>query len=762
MVSAMTRKRHSLIVKIIASVGVVMLISCAMWALFYDRQYKAKMMSDMVSDCDRLSEAILLGTHYAMMFNARDDINQIITNMGRLKGLAHVRIYNKKGRIKFSNIQPEVGRQTGIKTEACHICHHSEPPLEHLDIDSRKRMIHHDNKPHQLGVISPIYNEPGCSTADCHAHPPDKKILGALDVVISLEETQVQLQSFHRWLGLLAALLFTATSAIIVLILLRFFIVPVRRIIHGTRRIGQGCYKDLADFKTGDEMGQLAEAIHSMGLEIGEKQEALNRQKNEYQRLFELVPCIISVQDRNYKLLSYNREFSKRFDPLPGDTCYAAYKDRTSKCEFCPVEKTFLDGKPHYSEETGINKDGTRTHWIVKTAPMTNPQGEIIAAMELSLDITHRKILEDRLLQSEKRYHAIFNNIPNPVFLLDADSLEILDCNNSVGTVYGYRRDEVTGTCFVDFFLEEERETYARQIHRHDEIERVRHRHRSGETFFVHIRVTPSDDLGRKVLLATTTDITQRLEGELQLVQAGKMATLGEMATGVAHELNQPLAVIKTASNFFIRKTSRSEAIDREILETMAREIDQHVDRAAGIINHLRQFGRKSDIDLQPVEINTVLRKAFDMFGQQLKLKEIDVAWKLHPDLPAIMGEQGRLEQVFINLLINARDAIEEKWQAAGRPLDEPKRITLKTYRSDDSVKVDICDSGKGIPPSIQGKIFEPFFTTKKVGDGTGIGLSISYGIIKDLKGSIQVMSKEGRGTCFKISFPQGRPHEAL
>jgi PAS domain-containing protein len=118
--------------------------------------------------------------------------------------------------------------------------------------------------------------------------------------------------------------------------------------------------------------------VDYVGREIGEKQQALNLQKDEYQRLFELVPCIISVQDRNYRLISYNREFSKRFAPQPGDFCYTAYKGRTEKCKRCPVEKTFQDGRPHYSEETGINKDDTLTHWIVKTAAMKDESGDII------------------------------------------------------------------------------------------------------------------------------------------------------------------------------------------------------------------------------------------------------------------------------------------------------------------------------------------------------------------------------------------------
>lgn len=754
----LTKKRHSLVLKIIVSVGVILLLSFSTLAFFHSRQYKKKVMADILADCDRLSEAILLGTHYAMMFNARDDINQIINNMGRLKGLEHIRIYNKDGQIKYSNLQAEVGRRTGIKTEACDICHRTDPPLERLSLNARERIFKSADDTRLMGVITPIYNEPGCSSNACHAHPEGKIILGALDVVLSLSETDAQLQRFQNWIALFAVIVLAVTSTAIFFILLHFYITPIRRMIAGTKLIAHGEYNALDNFNKDDEIGHLAAAIHRMGQDIGSKEQALKRQKDEYQHLFELVPCIISVQDRNYKLIGYNREFSKRFAPAPGDYCYSAYKGLSQKCENCPVEKTFEDGLPHYSEETGVNKDGTMTHWIVKTAPMKNEAGEIIGAMEVSLDITHRKQLEVELEQSEKKYYAIFNNIPNAVFVLDAQSFEILDCNDIIGRVYGYSKEEVVGRSYLDFFPPEERDMYVEKLKASQDIEQARQLDKRGGSMFVHIRLSPSQYPGRDVLLVSTSDITDRLEAELKLIQAGKMATLGEMATGIAHELNQPLSVIKTASNYFIKKTRKNEPIDPQILNTMATEIDGHVDRAANIINHLREFGRKSDLTLEKVQMNKIILNAFDLFGQQLKLKEINVIWNLEESLPEIMAEVGRLEQVFINLMLNARDAIEEKIRkrkAAREKDDFRKEIVLATYSLEDAIIAEVRDTGVGIPAGNQNKIFEPFFTTKKVGDGTGIGLPISYGIVKDFGGTIQLESTKGQGACFRLSFPR-------
>jgi histidine kinase len=502
-----------------------------------------------------------------------------------------------------------------------------------------------------------------------------------------------------------------------------------------------------------DQLGRLSKTIDPMGERIKEEQSELKKQRDEYQSLFELVPCIITVQDKNYKLQWYNQEFSEKFNPMPDDYCYHAYKGRTKKCTICPVERTFEDGKPHSSEETGVNKDGTPTHWIVKTAPIKNERGEIIAAIEMNVDVTHRKSLEDELKKSEEKYYAIFNNIPNPVFVLEIDSLEILDCNDSMNAVYGYTKDEIKKKSFLMFFKEEEKEEHASLIRTTPFINRARHITKLGKTLFVDIRVSPSEYTGKKVLLVTTSDITQQHETEQQLIQASKMATLGEMATGVAHELNQPLTVIKTASGFFMKKINKKEEIKDDILLTMASEIDSHVDRAAKIIDHMRQFGRKSDMKLKKVQVNDTLERALDILGQQLKIREIEVAWDLEQDLPKMLVDPSRLEQVFINLIINARDAIDEKWQSQQQDKGT-KKISLKTRSDGNMIIITISDTGMGIPKDHLEKIFEPFYTTKEVGQGTGLGLSISYGIIQDCQGSIHVVPNEEGGASFIIAFP--------
>jgi C4-dicarboxylate-specific signal transduction histidine kinase len=254
-------------------------------------------------------------------------------------------------------------------------------------------------------------------------------------------------------------------------------------------------------------------------------------------------------------------------------------------------------------------------------------------------------------------------------------------------------------------------------------------------------------------VIVTTTDITATLETETKLIQAGKMATLGEMAAGVAHELNQPLNAIKLGSDFLQTMIEHHRAIPEQDLQAVAGDISKEVDRAAGIINHLRDFGRKSSVTRQRIDINRPLRGVFTILGQQLKVHGIQVITDLDEHLPSVLADENRIEQVLVNLINNARDAIEAK--RALRDSRSEGTLTVRSFAENDRVVVTVSDTGSGIPAAVVDRVFEPFFTTKEVGKGTGLGLSISYGIVRDYEGTIDFETREGDGSTFRLSFPQ-------
>ncbi|MFH1350311.1 MAG: ATP-binding protein [Pseudomonadota bacterium] len=368
---------------------------------------------------------------------------------------------------------------------------------------------------------------------------------------------------------------------------------------------------------------------------------------------------------------------------------------------------------------------------------------------------------EAQLRESEEKYRFLFDYDPNSVFVLDPETYKILDVNTKALDVYDYEKEQILDKSFLELGPDGYADGVLSGIRPIPAIwssvyPRVRHLRKDGAPFYVSVYACQRRRSLKYGIIATTVDITELLEKESQLIQASKMTTLGEMATGVAHELNQPLSVIKTASSFLKRKVNKKEPIRDEILLTLSEEIDSHVDRASKIINHLREFGRKSEVEKEEVYVNDALNRALDIFSQQFKLRKIVVVKELGKDLPPIKTDSNRLEQIFVNLLMNARDAIDEKWEQAEYK-DEEKKIFLKTRFKEGKVIIEIRDTGTGISRPVLDKIFEPFFTTKKVGKGTGLGLSISYGIVQDYDGTIKVETEEDVGATFIVKFPVSR-----
>lgn len=212
--SFLYRIKNSLVFKIILVLGCVSFVAISIWAFFSIRHQKKNLLNDSVKDADRISKTIKLGTHYAMMLNSRDDINQIIQNISKQKDIENIRIYNKKGYVKFSNIESEVNMVEHLDSEACHVCHRQEPPLVELSLEQRKRIFSTPKGESRLGMITPIYNEPGCS-GKCHFHNEEAQVLGALDVAVSLEGTEAEIKKYEHSIFLLAGVIFIVPSIFI-------------------------------------------------------------------------------------------------------------------------------------------------------------------------------------------------------------------------------------------------------------------------------------------------------------------------------------------------------------------------------------------------------------------------------------------------------------------------------------------------------------------------------------------------------------------
>jgi C4-dicarboxylate-specific signal transduction histidine kinase len=249
--------------------------------------------------------------------------------------------------------------------------------------------------------------------------------------------------------------------------------------------------------------------------------------------------------------------------------------------------------------------------------------------------------------------------------------------------------------------------------------------------------------------LRETTQEMERREQELrdkqeQLVQAGKLATLGELTTGVAHELNNPLNNI----GLFVGNVLDQVRLGRFEKGAVLRELEgamEQVRKATAIISHLRTFGRPAPVKLEAVDVDEVIERSLSLMQAQLRLRAIEIELDLCSDELLVLGNAIQLEQVFINLLTNARDALS---QSRG------KTIRIGTSRESDWIKIRFADTGPGIPRELEKRVFDPFFTTKEVGTGTGLGLSITYSILKEHGGRISVEPGHRRGASFLVELP--------
>ncbi len=368
------------------------------------------------------------------------------------------------------------------------------------------------------------------------------------------------------------------------------------------------------------------------------------------------------------------------------------------------------------------------------------------------------KSFKAELRKSEEKYRSLFDSGPDPIFVLDCETLKILDANPSAVGIYGYSKEELRGKSFTKLGAFEYVDSDFTQLERRDRPiactvgSKVRHYKKGKKPFYVNVHACLARYEDRDSIIVATTDITEMIEKDAQLIQASKMTILGEMSAGIAHELNQPLNAIKMGNEFLRMMVEKGKTIPEKDLLHVANEVNIQVDRAAEIINHLREFGRKADLTREEVDINSAIRNVIAIIGDQLKLQNIVIKTDLDETVPPILAHSNRLEQVIFNLVTNARDAIRQK--KSDTVTHGPHVISIRSFSEDDRVAITVSDTGVGISEAVKNRIFEPFFTTKEVGKGVGLGLSITYGIIRDYGGEIDIHSKENVGTTFKLAFP--------
>lgn len=395
---------------------------------------------------------------------------------------------------------------------------------------------------------------------------------------------------------------------------------------------------------------------------------------------------------------------------------------------------------------------------------------------ELEGDIIERKRAEAALRASEERYRQLFEANPHPMWVYDAETSRFLAVNDVAVWQYGYSREQFLGMTIKDIIPKEEIGHWRPVA---GESERLtRHRLASGEVLQVEVAANPIEFGGRAAWLVLALDVTEQKQLEEQLKQAQKLESIGQLAAGIAHEINTPIQYIGDNTNFLgnafhdLRRVfaqyqsaaknpdgladaekAAEEADLAYLVNEVPRAIDQTLEgvrHVARIVKAMKEFAHPGTDEKTAVDLNHAIQNVITVSRNEWKYLA-EIVTDLDSNLPPVLGLPGELNQVFLNLLINAVHAI----QAVGSGHDKKGVITLTTRRIGAAVEVRVADTGCGIPESIHRRIFDPFFTTKPVGQGTGQGLAIAHAVVVTRhSGGITFESQVGRGSTFIVRLP--------
>jgi PAS domain S-box-containing protein len=377
------------------------------------------------------------------------------------------------------------------------------------------------------------------------------------------------------------------------------------------------------------------------------------------------------------------------------------------------------------------------------------------------LDEKNRELirLEHKLQVSETKYRTLLNASPDGMLLIDLNGI-ITEVSEIGLELFGAEsRGAMIGREISYFVPPEERITITEIMEKTiyegltQNIEVViRKKNRSlfpGELSATLIQGADGTPLSFMIIVR---DISQRKKAETQQLHADRMANLGEMASGIAHEINQPLNIISMVLDKILFNPSGSQNIDVEFIRKKFERIFENITRIRNIIDHIRAFSRNhDDYVLSVFNINEAVDNAVSMITEQFKHLGIGLLLNLNKDIPVIYGNTYKFEQVIVNLLVNAKDAVLEK-KSLGEEY-EGMKIEIRSFKADNALIVEVEDNGIGIRDDDISNVILPFYTTKGEGKGTGLGLTICYQIIKEMNGVIEIISSRSSGTKIRITI---------
>lgn len=465
----------------------------------------------------------------------------------------------------------------------------------------------------------------------------------------------------------------------------------------------------------------------------------MKSQVNIGQVLIDIIPDMCFVLSTDRRVLAYNQMAREvlGLPQTPGDDLqfYALLTDHSPR-PLLSVMRT--KRRSHEAEVQFEGKDGRAIDALLFIRKISGPDQEFLYVV--ARDVSQEKQKELDLL----RFSNVVHYTVNPIQITDAEG-RMVYVNPAFEKASGYTREELIGLNpnivssgkYGKEFWKAVWETIKAGNVWDGEIE---NRKKNGEPFFAQLLISPIIDGNGRVVgfLGSHHDITKQKQLEQQLMHSQKMESIGTLAAGIAHEVGNPLTSISSIVQVLLRITQD------EFFRGKLGLVQSQVHRITKIIRDLVDFSRPSNYQLQPTDVVKTVTDAVEIVKMGKKAKEVEFVTSVRHNMPLLSLVPDQISQVFINILLNAVDAMDGKKGKVETVIDQ----------DNGKVRVRITDNGSGIAPEHMQKIFTPFFTTKRVGEGTGLGLWVSYGIMESFRGDITVESKRGQGTTFCVILP--------
>ena len=526
--------------------------------------------------------------------------------------------------------------------------------------------------------------------------------------------------------------------------------------------------------------------LTGIGIDITERKEAeqaLAESERKYKNLFETMPngfyrstpegFFVDANPAFIDMVGYGSLDELKKVRIPEEL----FVQGVERDEVLADNAQFIDKMERYRLR---RKDG-KIIWVEDNARyIKDADGNILFHEGICRDVTERKEVEERLRQSEEKFSRLFRLSPDVIVLMSLDDGRIVDVNESFTRVTGFSRDEAVGSSAMGLGLYGNvpaRDVLRQTIRERGLIENVDFGLRRKEGNEIPCVLSAQRLLveGRECVLCVLRDVTELKRMQEMMIQTEKMISVGGIAAGVAHEINNPLGIIMVTSQNLVQRTrpdfpknvevARGIGLDMNLLDQYMKlrglhgfidNIQQAALRAADIIRHMLDFSRRSESKRRVCDLQNIIERAIFLAASDYDLKKnydfkkIQVAWECD-DAPHLVNcTETEIEQVFLNLLRNAAQAI-----SSSTPEITDPRLMIRIFGREGMVVAEMEDNGPGMPPEVQRRAFEPFFTTKPPGVGTGLGLSVSYFIItRSHDGRMSLESSPGRGAKFTIELP--------